>query len=146
MKKRSERDRNSMLTQVIVMMVVCDFAPKSPRAQASPLPSEINIPNVPLLHPCPPVLSLGRSGKERRSVHIFLAELLSTARRMCRAECRMSDNVKAREGLSVMACIYIYISLRKCHLPYLYHPTCFVFCFLQCDVDIPPLRRYVPYL
>ena len=81
MKERSERDRNSMLTQVIAMTVVCGFAPKSPRAQVSPLPSEINIPNVPLLHPCPPVLSLGRSGKESRSVHIFLAELLSTARK-----------------------------------------------------------------
>ena len=131
MKKRSERDRNSMLTQVIVMMVVCDFAPKSPRAQASPLPSEINIPNVPLLHPCPPVLSLGRSGKERRSVHIFLAELLSTARRMCRAECRMSDNVKAREGLSVMACIYIYIYPSEnaiCHICITPHVLFFVFC------------------
>ena len=35
------------------------------------------------------------------------------------------------------------MSFGKCSLPYSYHM--FHFCFLQCDVDISPLRGHIPY-
>lgn len=144
MKKRNERDRNGTLTQAVLITVVCGLAPTSPRARVRSLLAEINIPNLSLLHPLPrQVLSLGRNGRESQYAHIFFAELLRISRRMYRVESGMSDNANAREVLylhhrSVVA--YIQMSLGKCNLPCSYHM--FRFCFLQCDVDISPLRRF----
>ena len=123
---------------------MCGLAPTSPRARVRPLLAEINIPNLSFLHPPPrQVLSLGRNGREIHYAHIFFAELLRISRSMYRVESGMSDNANAREALylhhrSVVASIQM--SLGKCNLPYSYHM--FRFCFLQCNVDISPLRGF----
>lgn len=88
MRSKMEQKLNSDTGDMTVMTVVCGFVPKSPRAQVSSLLDEINIPNVPLLH-CPitlvhPILSFGKNGKECYSVHIFNAEQLNIAQKMCR--------------------------------------------------------------
>lgn len=71
----NQTSMTNKLTQVTVMIVVCGFAPKSPRAQVSLL-HDINIPNVPLSHSpgflALPVLSFSRNEKECYSVHIFI--------------------------------------------------------------------------